>query len=71
MLIVVRWLVALRNYIILVCLGCDASIRVKRGELPDKCYMCMESRGWRIAQYDEYTLADRRLMKSLGIRVDA
>lgn len=56
-----------RNFLILICLGCEASIRVRRGDLPEKCYICMEQHGWRVALDHEYTVADQRLLKSLRI----
>lgn len=65
-----------RHFIVLICRDCDASIRVKRGDLPEKCWSCLAvktgpySLGWRVATDGEWTKADLRLLASLRIKAD-
>lgn len=42
-------------------------MRVRRGDLPDTCYICMEHHGWRVAVDGELTKADRKLLRGLRI----
>jgi hypothetical protein len=55
---------------ILICLGCEASLRVRVGDLPEKCWLCCEACGWRIAIEGEWTKADRKLLHALRIAAE-
>jgi hypothetical protein len=58
------------NFLLLICLHCDASIRVRRGDLPERCPICQGAGNWRVAAPLEITKTDRRFLKSLRIQAD-
>lgn len=60
----------LRNFTILICLRCEASLRVRRGDLPERCEICRRHAGWRVALEGELTQADQRLLRRLRITID-
>lgn len=57
------------NFLILICQhdGCDASFRVRKGDLPDKCPDCREVAKWRVALAGEYTHSDIQFLRSIRI----
>ncbi len=61
---------ALRNFLVLICERCNASMRVPRTSLPH-CPICDPKHerppAWRHALDGEYTVSDLRLLKSLQI----
>lgn len=58
-----------RNYVILICMRCEASKQLPRGVLP-RCDRCKVYCGWRVAMDGEFTVSDRRFLKSLRIAAD-
>jgi hypothetical protein len=57
-------------FFVLICVHCDTSVHVKRGDLPERCPVCLAHAHWRVAISGEYTKSDRRFLKAMRISAE-